>query len=64
MKKVIYTIEEDKYLDGYPTYYILKSVYWFGFHLYGQLMGVGGKFGEPFQDLETAQEFFNLIKNV
>lgn len=60
MKKVTYEIIEDKWEDGLPTFYILKSVFIFGFHFYGQLIGQNGK-DVAFQDYESAEEYLKLI---
>lgn len=64
MKKVKYTIIEDKWEEGLPTYFILKSIYYFGFNLCGQLYGVDGSSEIPFQDLESAKEYLKLKENL
>jgi len=63
MRKVKYTIIEDKYEDGLPTFYVLKSVFYFGFNTVGSLFGVDGSADIPFQDLESATEYLKLLEN-
>ena len=63
MRKVIYTIIEDKFEDGLPTFFVLKSVFYFGFNTIGQLYGEDNSSDIPFQTLEQAEEFLKLLKN-
>jgi len=63
MRKVVYTIIEDKYEEGLPTFFVLKSVFYFGFNTIGQLFGENGCSDTPFQTLENAQEYLKLLKN-
>ena len=62
MKKVKYSVIQDKWEDGLPTYYILKMIYFFGIHFYSQLIGQNGK-DISFQDLESAEDYLKLITN-
>ena len=63
MRKIKYTIIEDKYEDGLPTYFILKSVFYFGFNTIGQLYGEDNSSDIPFQTLEQAETYLKLLKN-
>lgn len=63
MRTVEYSIVTDKYEDGLPTYFILKSIYYFGFNMFGQFFGVDGSSDIPFQTLDEANEYLKLIKN-
>ena len=62
MKEIKYSIITDKYEEGLPTYFILKSTYWFGFNMFGQLFGCDNSSDIPFQDLESAEEHLKLLK--
>lgn len=63
MRTVKYTIIEDKYEDGLPTFFVLKSVFYFGFNTIGQLYGEDNSSDIPFQTLEQAEEFLKILKN-
>ena len=63
MRKIKYTIIEDKYEDGLPTFFVLKSVFYFGFNTIGQLFGENGCPDTAFQTLEQAEEFLKILKN-
>ncbi len=63
MKKVKFEIITDKWEQGLPTYFILKSIYYFRFNLVGELYGVNSCPNTPFQDLESAEEYLKLLKN-
>ena len=63
MRKVIYTIIEDKFEDGLPTFFVLKSVFYFGFNTIGQLYGEDNSSDIPFQTLEQAETYLKLLKN-
>lgn len=63
MRKVIYTIIEDKFEDGLPTFFVLKSVFYFGFNTIGQLYGIDGCSSTAFQDIESAEIYLKLLKN-
>ena len=63
MRKIKYTIIEDKYEDGLPTFFVLKSVFYFGFNTIGQLYGENNSSDIPFQTLEQAEEFLKILKN-
>lgn len=62
-KEIKYSIITDKYEEGIPTYFILKSTYWFGFNMFGQLFGLDSCANTPFQDLESAEIFKKLLEN-
>ena len=62
-KEIKYSIITDKFEEGIPTYFILKSTYWFGFNMFGELFGIDGCANTPFQDLESAMEFKKLLEN-
>ena len=62
-KEIKYSIITDKYEEGMPTYFILKSTYWFGFNMFGQLFGESSSSDIPFQTLENAQEHLKLLEN-
>ena len=62
-KEIKYSIITDKYEEGMPTYFVLKSTYWFGFNMFGELFGIDGCPSTPFQDLESATEFKKLLEN-
>lgn len=63
MKKIKYSIIEDRFEDGLPTYYVLQSTYYFGINLVGRLYGVGGSPNVPFLDIDSAEDFKKLIEN-
>lgn len=63
MRTVKYTIIEDKYEDGLPTFFVLKSVFYFGFNTIGQLYGEDNSSDIPFQTLEQAETYLKLLKN-
>ena len=63
MRKITYTIIEDKYEDGLPTFFVLKSVFYFGFNTIGQLYGEDNSSGIPSQTLEQAETYLKLLKN-
>ena len=63
MRTVKYTIIEDKYEDGLPTFFFLKSVFYFGFNTIGQLYGEDNSSDIPFQTLEQAETYLKLLKN-
>lgn len=63
MRKIKYTIIEDKYEDGLPTFFVLKSVFYFGFNTIGQLYGEDNSSDIPFQTLEQAETYLKLLKN-
>ena len=63
MRTVKYTIIDDKYEDGLPTFFVLKSVFYFGFNTIGQLYGEDNSSDIPFQTLEQAEEFLKILKN-
>lgn len=63
MRTVKYTIIEDKYEDGLPTFFVLKSVFYFGFNTIGQLYGENNSSDIPFQTLEQAETYLKLLKN-
>jgi hypothetical protein len=46
-----------------PTFFVLKNTYYFGVNMFGQLHGIDGCPNTPFQDLESAEDFKNLIEN-
>lgn len=62
-KEIKYSIITDKFEEGIPTYFILKSTYWFGFNMFGQLFGEYSSSDIPFQTLENAQEHLKLLEN-
>ena len=55
MKKINWSVEQ---CDS--GYYVLKTFYIFGFHLYSQIYGVGGHSEEYFEDLIDAEHFLEL----
>ena len=61
-KEIKYSMITDKFEEGIPTYFILKSTYWFGFNMFGELFGIDGCPSTPFQDLESAEEHLKLLK--
>lgn len=63
METVKYSIIVDKYEGGLPTYFILKSIYHFGFNKFGRFYGLDGSSDIPFQTLEQAQEYLKLLEN-
>lgn len=62
-KEIKYSIITDKFEEGIPTYFILKSTYWFGFNMFGQFYGEHNSSDIPFQTLENAQEHLKLLEN-
>ena len=63
MIKIKYTIIEDKYEDGLPTYFVLKSTHIFNINIFGQIYGEHNSSNIPFQTLEQAEEFLKLLEN-
>jgi len=63
MIKIKYTIIEDKYEDGLPTYFVLKSTYIFNINICVQIYGIDGSSEIPFQDLDSAETVKILLKN-
>lgn len=63
MIKIKYTIIEDKYEDGLPTYFVLKSTYIFNMNLFGELYGIDSSSKIPFQDLDSAETFKKLLED-
>lgn len=63
MKKIKYSIVKDKHIDGLPTYFILKSVYFFGINMFGMYYGIDGSSDIPFQELDSAINFKNFLEN-
>ena len=63
MIKIKYTIIEDKYEDGLPTYFVLKSTYIFNINIFAQIYGEHNSSNIPFQTLEQAEEFLKLLEN-
>lgn len=61
MKKVKYEIIIDKFENDLPTYHVLKSIYYFGIHFCGQLLGQNGK-DIAFQDIESAEDYKKLLE--
>ena len=61
-KEIKYSIITDKFEEGIPTYFILKSTYWFGFNMFGELFGEHSSSNIPFQTLEQAEEHLKLLK--
>ena len=60
-KTVEYSIINDYYLDNKPTFYILKLITYFGFWEVGQLLGIDGKYGQPFINLIDAEEYLKTL---
>lgn len=61
IKKVIYRPLIANYVDGLPTYYIVKETYSFGFGFDYELIG-RDRFGfEPFYSAEEMEERINYL---
>ena len=63
LREVKYTIIIDKYENGLPTYFVLKSVYFFSINMIAQIYGEHNSSNIPFQTLEQAEEFLKLLEN-
>ena len=63
LREVKYTIIIDKYENGLPTYFVLKSVYFFSINMIAQLYGIDGDPNTPFQDLDSAETFKNILEH-
>ena len=63
MKKTKFSIIEDRFEEGEPTYLILKSTYLLGINLFGEIFGVNGCPDTPFQDLEEAEKYKEKLEN-
>ena len=59
-RKVEWDIIVDRWENSLPTYFVLKSVYYFGVCTVGQLYGVDGCPNTPFQTLEAAEEYLKI----
>jgi hypothetical protein len=61
IKKVIYRPFIEKYIDGLPTFYILKETFYFGISWVYELIG-RDRFGlEPFYSVEEMEERINYL---
>ncbi len=63
MKKTKYSIIEDRFEEGLPTYFVLRSTYVLGFNLIGEIFGVDGNPDIPFQELSEAEEYKQKLEN-
>ena len=62
IKKVIYKPFIANYVDGLPTFYIIKETSYFGFSWSFELIG-RDRFGfEPFYSAEEMEERINYLK--
>lgn len=64
MRKIKYSIVTDEIENGLPTFFVLKSIYFFGVNLIGQLFGIDGSSEIPFQTFEQAVEFKKILENL
>lgn len=62
-KTIEYGIVTGYCLNNQPTFYVLKSITYFGFWEVGQLLGIDGKYGQPFLNLIDAEEYLKQILN-
>lgn len=62
MRTIKYSITQDKFEDGLPTFYVLKKIYYFGFYFCGQLYGIDGT-QIAFQDFESAKNYKETLEN-
>ena len=61
IKKVIYRPFIASYIDGLPTFYIIKETFYFGFSLFYEMIGRDIYGFEPFYSAEEMEERINYL---
>lgn len=63
IKEIKYTPIIDNYVDGIPTYWLMKEEIYFGISWCYSLIGQEGKDSVPFQTLENLNQYRKLCQN-